>query len=70
MKLADLGDELVKDVSLSHDRTPQESERFCKLKAELERRRENGEEFWRIRRGKLVWISKEKEEPKISADIA
>ena len=67
-KLRQIEDDLYKDIAVSSDRTPQEAERFRKLRAELERRKDNGEQFWRIRRGKLVWISKELEEPKVMVD--
>ena len=62
-KLRELEDESMKEIRISNDRTPQESDKYRKLRAEMEIRKERGEAYWRIRRGKLVWINRELEEP-------
>ena len=62
-KLRESEDEFMKSVQIGNDRTPQEVERRRKLKVELDARKERGEEHWRIRKGKLVWVSKEIEQP-------
>ena len=63
-KLRESEDEFMNTIQIGSDRTPQEVERRRKLKAELDTRKERGEEHWRIRKGKLVWISKDIEQPR------
>ena len=55
-KIQNSDDEMIKKVQIANDRTPKEIEEYKKLRAELERRTQEGEVNLKIRRGKIVTI--------------
>ena len=58
-KLSESEDDLLKVVRVSPDRTPSEIQKHKELRKELENRLKNGESDLRIRKGKIVKISRE-----------